>query len=115
MTYRISTILSVDPMWLAKKNRPVPRYTSYPTAPQFQVTSPSAILSRLGLCGQSSLPLSLYIHIPFCQTMCLFCGCSVVLNRRPEKAQTYFELLLQEIKLAVTALGRKKELSQLHL
>jgi oxygen-independent coproporphyrinogen-3 oxidase len=108
-------LISVDPAWLEKWNRPVPRYTSYPTAPQFHVLKTEQILSSFSIFSASDKPLSIYIHIPFCKTMCLFCGCSVVLNRRPERASAYLELLLQEINLAAAAFGRKKVVSQLHL
>jgi oxygen-independent coproporphyrinogen-3 oxidase len=108
-------LVSVDPAWLEKWNRPVPRYTSYPTAPQFHVLNPDAIAANFAAFGADDKPLSLYIHIPFCKTMCLFCGCSVVLNRRPEKSAAYLGLLLQEIRLAKNAFGKRKAVSQLHL
>ena len=108
-------LVSVDPAWLEKWNRPVPRYTSYPTAPQFHVLNPDAIGANFAAFSAADKLLSLYIHIPFCKTMCLFCGCSVVLNRRPEKSAAYLDLLLQEIRLARNAFGKKKLVSQLHL
>src|SRR3990167_8160625 len=82
---------------LAKWDRPVPRYTSYPTAPQFQPIDEEVFFSRVRSFDATEKPLSLYLHIPFCRTMCLFCGCSVVLNRKPERQANYFSHLLQEI------------------
>ncbi len=108
-------LISVDPAWLEKWNRPVPRYTSYPTAPQFHILESDTIITSFSAFGAADKPLSIYIHIPFCKSMCLFCGCSVILNRKPERAESYLELLLREIDLAAGAFGRKKRISQLHI
>ncbi len=108
-------VILVDPLWLEKWNRAVPRYTSYPTAPQFHVLEREKIAESFARSAASHKPLSLYIHIPFCKTMCLFCGCSVVLNRKPERARNYLEKLLSEIDLSSRTLGVKKTISQLHL
>jgi len=109
----LSDVASVDPALLARWNIPVPRYTSYPTAPQFQPLEETVYRGKLHLFDTSSKPLSIYIHIPFCKTMCLFCGCSVVLNRRPEKQTEYLALLLQEIHLL--PFTTRRSVSQLHL
>lgn len=108
-------VITVDPLWLEKWNRAVPRYTSYPTAPQFHVLETEKIFESFARSGASNKPLSLYIHIPFCKTMCLFCGCSVVLNRKPERARSYLKKLLSEMALSSRTLGVKKTISQLHL
>ena len=100
---------------LAGFDRPVPRYTSYPTAPQFYFIDESLLLSKFSTFDQSDKPLSLYPHIPFCKTMCLFCGCSVVLNRDPERQARYFEALLQEIALTAGKFSKKRSVAQLHL
>lgn len=105
----------MDSSWLAKWNRAVPRYTSYPTAPQFQAIGEEVARDRLRAFDRTDKPLSIYIHIPFCKTMCLFCGCSVVLNRRPEKQAAYLDLLLREVELAAGCFGRKRVVSQVHL
>jgi oxygen-independent coproporphyrinogen-3 oxidase len=95
-------------------DRPVPRYTSYPTAPQFHAMDPQIYRSHLRSLGRSGKPLSLYIHIPFCRSMCLFCGCSVILNRNPERQAHYVSLLLRELELVAAQWGRRRRLSQLH-
>src|SRR5579863_6616381 len=105
-------LISVDPAWLEKWNRPVPRYTSYPTAPQFHTLEMPKVSERLSDFGASDKPLSLYIHIPFCERMCLFCGCSVILNRNPQRAASYLDLLLQEIGIISRTFGHKKRISQ---
>lgn len=95
-------------------NIAVPRYTSYPTAPVWGNLMANTYVERLVQLGQKSLPLSLYFHIPFCKTMCLFCACSVVLNRKPENEERYVAYLCKEIELVANTLGKKKEVIQLH-
>lgn len=102
----------LDPKWLMRMNRAVPRYTSYPTAPQFRPIEES--LYQEYLHKASEKPLSVYIHIPFCRTMCLFCGCSTVLNRKPERQAAYLDTLLTEIDLAAKYL-KAPLITQLHL
>lgn len=106
-------LVHIDPALLSLWNRPVPRYTSYPTAPQFQPLDEELFRTKLSSFSLTSKPLSLYIHIPFCKTMCLFCGCSVILNRNPERQSLYLTHLLKEIEL--TAPFPKRTISQLHL
>lgn len=105
-------LLDVDPSLLAQMDMAVPRYTSYPTAVQFSSIEEEEVLFRL----KASLdePLSIYIHIPFCKTMCLFCACSVVLNRDPEKQGSYHQSLLQEIRLVFSRFPKKPQVAQLH-
>lgn len=95
-------------------NRPVPRYTSYPTAPQFYPLGLSGVLGAFKRYDASQRHLSLYIHIPFCRTMCLYCGCFVILNRRPEKQTAYVDLLCREIELAANAFSGKRVVTQIH-
>ncbi|MDX8405465.1 MAG: coproporphyrinogen III oxidase, partial [Mariprofundus sp.] len=83
---------------IKKYDKAGPRYTSYPTAPMFHAgigaTDYTATLKRVAL---DTAPLSLYIHIPFCNTVCYYCGCSKIVTRKYERAAPYLELLLQEI------------------
>jgi oxygen-independent coproporphyrinogen-3 oxidase len=108
-------LISLDPALLAYWNRAVPRYTSYPTAPQFQVLEEEVAISHLKAFDATDNPLSLYIHIPFCKSMCLFCACSVVLNRNPKRQAAYLDLLLREIELISAHFAKKRVISQLHL
>jgi len=108
-------LISIDPALLSKWNRAVPRYTSYPTAPQFQAIEESITIEHLHRFDKTEKPLSLYIHIPFCKSMCLFCGCSVILNRSPERQTNYLILLLREIELIAAQFSKKRVVSQLHL
>ncbi len=108
-------LIQVDPKLLIQWDRPVPRYTSYPTAPQFYPLDETHVFQRLATLDAKSAPLSLYFHIPFCKSMCLFCGCSVVLNRKPERQATYFDYLLREVALIAQKFSSRKTVSQLHL
>lgn len=108
-------LIHVDPLLLAKWNRPVPRYTSYPTAPQFALQTEELFKEKLAAFNASPKSLSIYLHIPFCKTMCLFCACSVVLNRKPERQATYFSHLLKEIELVAGNFSAKRHVTQLHL
>lgn len=105
---------SIDPQFLLKYNRSAPRYTSYPTAPEWSTVSPKDYTNRLAALSDSTDPLSLYLHIPFCKTMCLYCGCSVVLNRKAENESRYVDYLCKEIQLVGGFLGKKKRVAQLH-
>ncbi len=104
---------AIDPTLLSKLNKPTPRYTSYPTAPEWSPLSPQSYVERLQQLG-ATLPLSLYFHIPFCKTMCLYCGCSVVLNRKEENEERYVAYLCREIDLVRRFLGQKRRVVQLH-
>jgi oxygen-independent coproporphyrinogen-3 oxidase len=106
-------ILHIDPELLARWNHSVPRYTSYPTAPMFYSVDDEFYQKRLSSFDRTDKPLSVYIHIPFCKTMCLFCGCSVVLNRKKETQRAYLDCLLKEI--SMLAFSKKRLVSQLHL
>jgi len=83
---------------IKKYDKEGPRYTSYPTAPIFHTgigaDDYSATLKRV---ASDSAPLSLYIHIPFCNTICYYCGCNKIVTRQYERAAPYLELLLKEI------------------
>lgn len=91
-----------------------PRYTSYPTAPHFSVAVGAAAyaewLSRLR--GQDE-PISVYIHIPFCRTICNYCGCSTKAALRDDPIRAYAETLRREIELVAGQLGNAR-VSHIH-
>ena len=97
---------------IAAYNVPVPRYTSYP---------PASVWGRMGeeefrgaLSQRSpSAHISLYVHVPFCRSICAYCGCSCLPNKRPEVNESYANALLREIGL-VTALTGPLRVCQLH-
>ena len=95
-------------------NEPVPRYTSYPTAPNFTDFSSSDYERCFTNFSKKGTALSLYVHIPFCQSMCLYCGCSVILNRRSENEARYVDYLLKEIHLVARRLPERQRIAQIH-
>lgn len=89
-----------------------PRYTSYPTAPQFHPLPEGAVDTAL---ARGEGPLGLYVHIPFCKTLCLYCGCHVEINNRRTVAVPYVDHLLREADLLVERLRPGRPLDQLAL
>jgi oxygen-independent coproporphyrinogen III oxidase len=76
--------VSLDPALLRRYDRPGPRYTSYPTAPQFNAAFGGAELAAYAARSNAlpgARPLSLYVHVPFCFSPCLYCGCNRVITR----------------------------------
>jgi len=108
----------VTPELLQEMNKPGPRYTSYPTAPHFTpgfgVKEMEAALARFGR-EPAERPLSLYVHLPFCATLCLFCACNTVITKKAGVAARYLDALLGEVKAARRAIGARRRVSQLHL
>ncbi|MFY9610703.1 MAG: oxygen-independent coproporphyrinogen III oxidase [Blastocatellia bacterium] len=102
---------------LDKYNRPGPRYTSYPTAPEWDDGFGEAELRDAFARANrktSPAPLSLYFHIPFCESLCLYCGCNVVINKRHEVALPYLTRLKQEIDWVSGEVDGSRKVEQLH-
>lgn len=93
-----------------------PRYTSYPTAVEFRdFASPAPLLAHLDRANQdASLPLSLYFHLPFCETLCWFCGCTTVITLNRQSSDTYLDYLEKEIALLAPRVHRGRRVVQLH-
>ena len=87
-----------DPQLLNKYNTSGPRYTSYPTALEFHDDFTHGDFVQ-AIKNSPNRELSLYVHIPFCHTLCYYCGCNKVITRHRDKADTYLEYLAQEIAL----------------
>jgi oxygen-independent coproporphyrinogen-3 oxidase len=101
---------------LIRYDRPGPRYTSYPTAPEWQ-ESFGAVDYRAALADAATRrgePLSVYVHIPFCHERCIYCGCNVVVTEKEGVADRYLDYLDREMALAAGALGGKRPVMQLH-
>ncbi len=101
---------------LARYDKPGPRYTSYPTAPVWSAEF-SALDYEARLRAASERqgdPLSLYVHIPYCNAMCFFCGCATVITQRHEKEEPYVDRVLAEARLAHAALGSSRPVAQHH-
>jgi oxygen-independent coproporphyrinogen III oxidase len=101
---------------LRKYDRPGPRYTSYPTAVEFHGGfDESAYRERLAdAARRPEEPLSLYLHLPFCEARCSFCGCMVVITQKREVAARYLEYVHREIALLAQALGERRRVVQHH-
>ncbi|GAB7125860.1 oxygen-independent coproporphyrinogen III oxidase [Silvimonas sp. JCM 19000] len=96
-----------------------PRYTSYPTADRFGPVDSGQgaallALAAPGLAQEAGRPASLYIHIPFCDTVCFYCGCNKVATKDRSRAATYIEYLRKEIELQAAILPEKPRVSQIH-
>jgi oxygen-independent coproporphyrinogen-3 oxidase len=106
---------------LSHMDTPGPRYTSYPTADRFaEGFGPAQALDALALRASDaragrSAPLSIYVHVPFCESLCYYCACNKVITKHHERAGEYLDAVEQEIALIADTLGPVQEVSQLHL
>ncbi len=109
--------LFVDIGLLKKYDRPGPRYTSYPTAPYFhQGVGAHEFLSHIKQddSANNAQPLSLYFHLPFCDTLCYFCGCNMTVTRNRQKIEKYIDYLEKEIRLLRPHITSTRKVAQLH-
>ena len=97
-----------------KYSKPGPRYTSYPTALEFSEDYGYDTYIKKLQTQDSSRPLSLYFHLPFCKNACYFCGCSVVFTSKEDKMLRYIEYLKRELKILSKHLDMKREVIQMH-
>ncbi len=104
--------LQVDPELVRKHNRPGPRYTSYPTALQFRGDADAARL--FDAAQRETSALSLYVHLPFCESLCWFCGCNKVITTDTTKSDVYLDALEREMDLFPASGLRGREVVQLH-
>ncbi|MFM8339330.1 MAG: oxygen-independent coproporphyrinogen III oxidase [Fluviibacter sp.] len=92
-----------------------PRYTSYPTADRFQADPGAELLvNALGHRPAPEQPLSLYVHLPFCSTVCYYCGCNKVITKDHSKSSRYLDYLEREVELQLAALSGTRQVTQLH-
>ncbi|WP_296508501.1 oxygen-independent coproporphyrinogen III oxidase [Rhodoferax sp.] len=97
-----------------------PRYTSYPTADRFVEAFNAddyaqALAQRRSGAAALALPLSLYVHIPFCESLCYYCACNKIITKHHDKAATYLRYLTREVELHTGLMGTGQSVSQLHL
>src|ERR1044071_9133002 len=88
---------------MTRYNGPTPRYTSYPPAPHWQAAHNGWLVSAL---RRPTAPLSIYVHIPFCERLCLYCGCNVVIKKDHSVADAYVNNLIEEMDLLDIAHNR---------
>lgn len=108
------------PELIRRFSAPGPRYTSYPTADRFvEAFTPEhrgqALAQRRDGAAAMLLPLSLYVHIPFCESLCYYCACNKVITKHHERGETYLRYLSREVDLHTAQVGLGQTVSQLHL
>lgn len=111
---------AVSPDLLRRFDVPGPRYTSYPTADRFveafgQDEYILALEQRRAGSLSKALPLSLYVHIPFCESLCYYCACNKIITKHHDRADAYLRYLSREIDLHTAHCGTGQVVSQLHL
>jgi oxygen-independent coproporphyrinogen III oxidase len=100
---------------LAKYNRPGPRYTSYPTAPVWRDDfGPQDLEQSYARADARATPLSLYMHLPFCESLCLFCACNVSIQKDKRVAIPYLAALKREIDHVSALVSKKRPVIQFH-
>jgi oxygen-independent coproporphyrinogen III oxidase len=107
--------LRVSEEFLSRYNRPGPRYTSYPTAPAWNDAFGPDDLERVHEeADRARTPVSLYMHIPFCESLCLFCACNVIIQKDKGVAPPYLEVLKREIERVSRSVSRERRVVQFH-
>jgi len=110
----------ITPELLTRFDVPGPRYTSYPTADRFaeafgEADYVQALARRQAGGVGKQTPLSLYVHIPFCESLCYYCACNKIITKHKEQSADYLRYLSKELALHTLHLGQGQSVSQLHL
>ncbi len=114
----MAQILQFDPDLIRKYDKSGPRYTSYPTAPQFTDAFGEKELKRSIERSNHEMipkPLSLYVHIPFCDTICYYCACNKIITKNHSLSDEYLDLLETELHMLSPLFDPDREIEQLHL
>jgi oxygen-independent coproporphyrinogen III oxidase len=107
--------LRVSEEFLARYNRPGPRYTSYPTAPVWNDSFGPADLERVHEeAERAKSPVSLYMHIPFCESLCLFCACNVIIQKDKRVSPPYLDILKREVEHISRSVSSDRPVVQFH-
>ena len=111
---------AVTPELLSRFDIPGPRYTSFPTADRFVEAFGAddyilALKQRKTHSGSRALPLSVYVHVPFCESLCYYCACNKIVTKHHEKAAEYLDYLSRELAMHTEHCGKGQLVSQLHL
>ena len=114
------TTLVINPELLQRYDVAGPRYTSYPTADRFveafgEADYLQALEQRREGLSAKAYPLSLYVHIPFCESLCYYCACNKIITKHHERGAEYLRYLEREVDLNIAHLGQGQVVSQLHL
>jgi len=107
--------LSVGEEFVTRYNRPGPRYTSYPTAPVWNdAYGPNDFEAAMQTAEAKLSPVSLYMHLPFCESLCLFCACNVIIRKDKSGTPPYLSILKKEIDHIASRVSRDRQVSQFH-
>src|SRR5438876_5006854 len=107
--------LRVSAEFLARYNRPGPRYTSYPTAPVWNdAFGPADLEAAYAAADTARTPVSLYMHLPFCESLCLFRACNLIIPKNKRVSISYFDVLQKEIARVSESVSRDREVVQFH-
>jgi oxygen-independent coproporphyrinogen-3 oxidase len=111
----LSPTVKFDAALLNKYNQPLPRYTSYPPATELTDRfDRDAFRSALAVGNHKKTPLSLYCHIPFCETPCYFCGCNTIITQRKQVAEPYLDYLARHIRQIASLVNPDRRVQQFH-
>src|SRR2546421_3350175 len=109
------SVLKVNLDLVKKYNVPGPRYTSYPPATQFsEQVARELVLENIRANNERAGDLSLYFHLPFCQTLCWFCGCTTVITTQQNQSATYLKYIEKDVDLMAGLLNPRRKVVQLH-
>ncbi len=112
---QLSQTVEFDAALLNQYNLPLPRYTSYPPATELSPDFDPHFFNRaIDLGNHKKTPLSLYCHIPFCETPCYFCGCNTIITQRREVAEPYLGYLARQIRQVAQSVSSDRQVHQLH-
>ena len=99
---------------IKKYDQSGPRYTSYPTANNFSAFTQTQYEQQVALSNNRQGPISLYCHIPFCDTVCFYCGCNKVVTKDKTKAEVYLQALFKEIDMQSALFDKTRQVDQMH-
>lgn len=114
--HTMNSTTEITPELLKKYDRPGPRYTSYPTVPEwsshFDADGYRAALERGAHSPDKAF--AMYVHIPFCRKRCHYCGCNVVISKKPRVVEEFLDYIAKELAYVAEKLGETRRLVQLH-
>jgi len=109
------SVPEVTPALLSRYDVPGPRYTSYPAVPDWRgAFDHAAWAGHLAVLGTSAAPLALYVHLPFCASRCLYCGCNATVTTRAEVVDRYLTRLYRELDMLANAMGERAHVCEMH-